>query len=160
MNTFHKNLFSLIISVHLLINLYASSQQEFKAFKYAYLCASFPVLGVPDPPSPCSPSPPSSPIDSACTLVFPLATPHLRPPTPHSLHDSGVEAELDDAGSAIPTETLCGVVRRAFRLPHDRVRYYEKQIGKTYCKKTPSQVTVKVLVMARSRHTARKHPHR
>ncbi|XP_041369228.1 uncharacterized protein LOC121383332 isoform X2 [Gigantopelta aegis] len=119
--------------------------KEFETFKFAYLCASFPVLGVPDPPSPCSPSPPATPTDSMSKFTFPAEASQQRS-TPHSLHDSGVEAEVDDTSSVIPTETLCDILRRSFRLSNTRFRYYEKEVIKIFHRKTPPQLLVEDLV--------------
>ncbi|XP_067656860.1 uncharacterized protein [Haliotis asinina] len=119
--------------------------KEFRAFKHAYLCAAFPVLGAPDPPSPLSPSPTTPTNTPPTQITYPRSiSSDKRPSTPHSLHDSGVE-ETDD-GAMIPTETLCELLRRAFRLSADRFHHYETMIAKSYQKKSPPKLLAEELM--------------
>ena len=121
--------------------------QELRAFKHAYLCAAYPVLAAPDPPSAFSPSPVGglgSPSQRSADLP---RSPH-RPAdlpgssggtvTPHSLHDSGLEESEDLA--FIPTESICAHLQRAFHLTDEKFRDYRYLINKTYVRKSAQKV--------------------
>ena len=60
-----------------------------------------------------------------------------RAVTPHSAGDSGVE-EQDDA--MVPAETLCELLRRAFRLTTEKFTQYEDIVATQLEKKSPQKV--------------------
>ena len=60
-----------------------------------------------------------------------------RAVTPHSAGDSGVE-EQDDA--MVPAETLCELLRRAFRLTTEKFTQYEDIVASQLEKKSPQKV--------------------
>lgn len=63
-----------------------------------------------------------------------------RSMTPLSLNDSGVEEQEDTA--MVPAETLCELLRRAFRLSHDKFNQYEEIIAAQLEKKSPQKVNL------------------
>ncbi|XP_046543355.1 uncharacterized protein LOC124253592 [Haliotis rubra] len=108
------------------------------------LC-SVPSSGAPDPPSPLSPSPTTPTNTPPTQITYPRSiSSDYRPSTPHSLHDSGVEET--DEGAMIPTETLCELLRRAFRLSADRFHQYETMIAKSYQNKSPPKLLAEELM--------------
>ncbi|KAK3587513.1 hypothetical protein CHS0354_003655 [Potamilus streckersoni] len=117
--------------------------QEFRVFQQAYVCAAFPVLGAPEPPP--DPSPISTPADKqpqryAYSDLLSL----VRPLTPRSLHDSGVEDPEDT--SVVPAETLFELLQRAFRLTPERFVQYKKSITAQYQGKSVEMILAEVLV--------------
>ncbi|CAG5122778.1 unnamed protein product, partial [Candidula unifasciata] len=137
-------------------------------FKHAYLCAVYPVLAAPEPPSPLTPSPimfdgsgssistflnrtasftstggVSSVASSSSYIPQTSSAPPARPITPYSLHDSGVE-ESEDAG-LIPMESVCEQLQRAFRLSGTVFQQYEHLIVKTYSKKSSQRLLAEEL---------------
>lgn len=58
--------------------------------------------------------------------------------SPSSLHDSGVEEQEDAA--LVPTETLCELLRRAFKLTPEKFSHYEKIVIAHIDKKSPQKV--------------------
>ena len=58
--------------------------------------------------------------------------------TPLSLHDSGVEEQEDAA--MVPAETLCELLRRAYRLTQEKFNHYEEFIASQLERKSPQKV--------------------
>ncbi|KAK7477508.1 hypothetical protein BaRGS_00031272, partial [Batillaria attramentaria] len=117
---------------------------ELRAFKHAYLCAAYPVLAAPDPPSPFSPSP-VNPVTQPLSpqRVVDLQKMATRTVTPHSLHDSGLEESEDLA--FVPSESICAHLQRAFHLTDEKFRDYRYLINKTYIKKSAQKLLAEVL---------------
>ena len=61
--------------------------------------------------------------------------------TPHSAGDSGME-EQDDA--MVPAETLCELLRRAFRLTNEKFNQYEDIVASQLEKKSPQKVSAQL----------------
>jgi len=61
------------------------------------------------------------------------------------MHDSGVD-EQEDAG-LVPTETLCELLRRAFKLTPEKFSHYEKIVIAHIDKKSPQKVLKKYLIL-------------
>jgi cytoplasmic iron level regulating protein YaaA (DUF328/UPF0246 family) len=59
--------------------------------------------------------------------------------TPLSLNDSGVEEQEDTA--MVPAETLCELLRRAFRLTQEKFNQYEEIIASQLERKSPQKVS-------------------
>ncbi|KAL8607103.1 hypothetical protein ACOMHN_008689 [Nucella lapillus] len=115
--------------------------KEVRVFRHAYLCATYPVLAAPDPPSPFSPSPLPPP---PSTHQASEAHYHHHPPkSPYSLHDSGMEEAEDLA--FIPSESICSHLQRAFRLTDERFRDYRHLINKSYVKKSAQKLLAEEL---------------
>ncbi|XP_053406597.1 uncharacterized protein LOC128559318 [Mercenaria mercenaria] len=119
--------------------------EEFQVFQQTLKCAAFPVLGAPDPPSEATPIPSGTQISpypkrkvSAGMLQYD------RTMTPLSLHDSGVEEQEDTA--MVPAETLCELLRRAFRLTQEKFNQYEEIIAAQLERKSPQKVLAEELV--------------
>ncbi|XP_064600871.1 uncharacterized protein LOC135467040 [Liolophura sinensis] len=117
---------------------------NFRVFKRAYMCAAFPVLGAPDPPSAFTPSPVQTPTTQRFNYSGILSI--SRPMTPHSIPDSGLEEFEEDTTSLIPSETLCELLKRAFRLSDEKFTHYERSISESYGKLTQQKVLAEELV--------------
>ncbi|OWF55100.1 uncharacterized protein LOC110465006 [Mizuhopecten yessoensis] len=111
---------------------------ELRVFRFAYVCASLPVLGAPEPPSALSPSPVFTPIDTNKKFTY---SGRVRSPTPH---DSGVD-EQDDT-SIVPAETLRELLMRAFRLVPEKFHQYEQRIAQNYGNKQAEKILAEELV--------------
>ena len=65
----------------------------------------------------------------------------MKSPTPGVLTDSGVEdAGMADDVALVPAETLCELLRRAYRLARDRFAQYEEIVATQMEKKSPQKV--------------------
>ncbi|XP_062622381.1 uncharacterized protein LOC134283874 [Saccostrea cucullata] len=111
--------------------------QAKRVFMRAYLCASYPVLCAPEPPSPLSPPP--VPSQSSKKFQFAGQLTIVRPPTPD---DSGLEEDM----SVVPADTLFELLRRTFHLSQDKFHQYEHQIYRQHQKKEPSKILAEELV--------------
>lgn len=111
---------------------------ELRVFWLAYMCASLPVLGAPEPPSALSPSPVFTPIDTNKKFTYNV---RARSPTPH---DSGVD-EQDDT-SVVPAETLRELLMRAFCLVPEKFHQYEQKIATYYGNKQAEKILAEELV--------------
>ncbi|ESO96804.1 hypothetical protein LOTGIDRAFT_231644 [Lottia gigantea] len=116
--------------------------KDFQVFQHAYLCATFPVLGAPDPPSPFTPSPVESNDSDTKRFSF-NKIPQSRTATPYSLQDSGVEDQ--DETAVIPTETLCELIRRSFHLSPSQYNQYEKIIVSNFKKRSAQKLLAEEL---------------
>ncbi|CAL1544395.1 unnamed protein product [Lymnaea stagnalis] len=136
------------ISINILDN------KSLRTFKHAYLCAVYPVLAAPDPPT--TPSPEmldslrfiaSETFRGSISRNFPESIPpsrsRSRSVTPYSLHDSGVE-EADETGF-IPMESICEQLQRAFGLSKAVFRQYEALLVKAYAKKSSQMLLAEEL---------------
>ncbi|XP_060066524.1 uncharacterized protein LOC132546822 [Ylistrum balloti] len=111
---------------------------ELRVLRFAYVCASLPVLGAPEPPSALSPSPVFTPVDTNKKFTY---HGRIRSPTPH---DSGVD-EQDDT-SVVPAETLRELLMRSFRLVPEKFHQYEQKIAQYYGNKQAEKILAEELV--------------
>ncbi|XP_063433577.1 uncharacterized protein LOC134715366 [Mytilus trossulus] len=114
-------------------------EKEFRVFRYAYMCASYPVLGAPDPPSPQTPP------------ITPTGQGHIRIQfkdlkSQIMRTQSGDDAE--DETSIVPAETLFELLRRVFRLSPNTFYQYEVYIRNSYGKRDaePNRILAEELV--------------
>ncbi|XP_052770741.1 uncharacterized protein LOC128210431 [Mya arenaria] len=126
---------------------------EFQVFKNALKCAAFPVLGAPEPPSGVTPIPAPSHTHigglkgiMAKRKETSLSLQHVTSLSPLSMHDSGVEDQEQEDSALVPTETLCELLRRAFRLTQEKFNHYEKIVIAHIDKKSPQKVLAEELV--------------
>lgn len=117
---------------------------DFQVFQHALLCAAFPVLGAPNLPLD---TPPIS--QTSCEIFAKRKNNfgtlrYTRAVTPLSHHDSGVEEQDDNA--MVPLETLCELLRRAFRLSPEKFIQYEDIIASQMDNKLPDKILAEELV--------------
>lgn len=120
--------------------------EEFQVFQQTLKCAAFPVLGAPEPPSESTPVPMAQ-SHKAVTRTRKDTGESLhynRTMTPLSFNDSGVEEQEDTA--MVPSETLCELLRRAFKLTTDKFNQYEEIIAAQLEKKSPQKILAEELV--------------
>ncbi|KAH3717045.1 uncharacterized protein LOC127856367 [Dreissena polymorpha] len=144
---------------------------EFQVFKNALKCAAYPVLGAPQPPSSGTPIPHTAGEklrgavekslprlglihdgsqslklagNKSSTFAGSQSIRHAGNKSPASQQDSGLE-DQEDSG-LVPTETLCELLRRAFRLTQEKFNHYEKIVTAHIKKTTPQKVLAEELV--------------
>ncbi|XP_077992678.1 uncharacterized protein LOC144446730 [Glandiceps talaboti] len=115
--------------------------KEFAVYQHAMLCAEFPVLGAPAPPSPYTP-PPTSPLKK--TFSNSLSSPISNQPSAHQ--DSHPDSDSDEATSPVQSETLFELVRQAFGLTPEKHQHYSDIIVEGHGRKPPPKLLVEELV--------------
>ncbi|CAC5426718.1 unnamed protein product [Mytilus coruscus] len=114
-------------------------EKEFRVFRYAYMCASYPVLGAPDPPSPQTP-----PLTPTGQGNIRIQFKDLKSQIMRTQSGDYVEDET----SIVPAETLFELLRRVFRLSPNTFYQYEIYIRNSYGKRDaePNRILAEELV--------------
>ncbi|XP_013389840.1 uncharacterized protein LOC106158433 isoform X3 [Lingula anatina] len=139
------------------------NEKDFTVYKHAILCAHFPQLCAPDPPS--SPTPTPNPSTSSDTTPAKLYS--YENSTEGSIHYRSLRAisptgfsfeQQDEAASLVQPDGMCELLRQAFGLAKDRAMQYNKKVYDSYGRKPPAKILVEELVGQLSVLENNKHP--
>jgi hypothetical protein len=113
---------------------FLNSLQDFQLYRDAVLCAYFPKLCAPDPPpSPHTPSPVPRHVFTF-TIDEEDLTPIIHEEVPLATNED------EDTSTLIQAETLCDILRKAFRLSEERSRQYDRVAFSRFNKKGQPKV--------------------
>ncbi|XP_064631062.1 uncharacterized protein LOC135489584 isoform X2 [Lineus longissimus] len=132
-------------------NLDKLEDEDFQLYRDAILCAYFPKLCAPDPPP--TPHTPSPGPRHLFTFTISEETPNLHEELPLATNDD------EDTSTLIQAETLCDILRKAFRLSEERARQYDRVAFSRYAKKGQPKILAEELVSQLSVLETNKHPY-
>ncbi|XP_019626474.1 PREDICTED: uncharacterized protein LOC109471564 [Branchiostoma belcheri] len=140
------------------------SDKEFRLYKVALVCAQFPVLSAPDPPStPHTPSPssqrkfqfphkptltpiPSSPLPNSDPQTTGVGSQRSTVKGSAGQGSGGGSSDEDKLTSPVQPEALCELVRQAFGLSQERHLQYTRLIRDETNTKSTAKLLVEELV--------------
>eukprot|EP00058_Branchiostoma_floridae_P022556 XP_002608046.1 hypothetical protein BRAFLDRAFT_74995 [Branchiostoma floridae] len=140
------------------------SDKEFRLYKVALVCAQFPVLSAPDPPStPHTPSPsaqrkfqfphkptltpiPSSPLPNSDPQAQEFGSQRSTAKGSGGQGSGGGSSDEDKLTSPVQPEALCELVRQAFGLSQERHLQYTRLIRDETNTKSTAKLLVEELV--------------
>ncbi|CAH1787267.1 unnamed protein product [Owenia fusiformis] len=118
------------------------NEDDLQLFKHVLLCAQFPVLGAPDPPSGITPTPlPHHSRHSQIDIAKSSRAGVVISPS------SGIDtaSDLEDSAACIQAETLCEILRQSLKLSKQRTRHYESKAYEQYGRKQLDRILVEEL---------------